>query len=221
LIRLFEDAGDLLLVYRLASLLNDGTEARYAPATACQAARLGDWRTAVRITDQMLNVALGDERRAEAFQLMLSLVYPLELMGEAGTATTLIGRAETLAQALGEEARRELEEAKICSRARRGLSATDLASLQALYQEYERPGSQWDQARIGLELSALYIASKEFDKAREVLEVTRSLFEEVGDEYGFDLAERNLASALVNLDGYELEADRLIKKVQDRAMGET
>jgi tetratricopeptide (TPR) repeat protein len=220
LMRLFEEMGDLRVVYELASLLNDGTEDRYVAATAWQAARLGDWRTTVRLIDRLLQAALDDERKAEAFELMLSLIHPLEVTGAAGSAASLVNKAEVLAQSLDERAHRQLEIVKIFSRARRGLSVTDVAALENLYKEYETEGSQWDQAHVGLELSALYMSTKEYEKAREVLQTTYSLFREVGDDYGLDLAQRNLAGTLAHLDGYEREADKLIQKIRGRSADE-
>jgi hypothetical protein len=216
LIRLFEETGDLRVVYELASLLNDGTEDLYAAAAAWQAGRLGDWRTTVKLIDRLLQAALDDERKAEAFELMLSLIYPLEMMGDAGAAASFVKKAAMLSQSLDERARRQLEEVTIFSRARRGLSVDDVAALQRLYKEYEAQGSQWDQAHVGLELSALYISTKDYEKAREVLQTTYSLFQEVGDGYGLDITELNLAGTLAHLDGYERAADKLIKKIQER-----
>lgn len=220
LIRLFKDAGDLRRVYDLASLLNDGSEKKYAAATAREATQLGDWRLGVKLIDQLLEQALDAESKAKAFHLMLSLVYPLELMGDAQRAAALLERAQPLASALGPSAQTNLEEAEISSRARRGLSIEDVAALEDIYRRYGDRQQRWDQARVGLELSAIYMAAKDYEKAREVLRPTLATFKDLGDDYGVDLAQRNMASALSALPGHEEEAERLIGTIEERARDE-
>jgi len=220
LIRLFEEEGDVRRVYDLASLLNDGSEKKYAAATAREATRLGDWRLGVKLIDQLLAQALDAESKAKAFHLMLSLVYPLELMGDAQRAAALLERAQPLAAALGPSAQTNLEEAEISSRARRGLSIEDVAALEDIYRRYGDRQQRWDQARVGLELSAIYIAAKDYEKAREVLRPTLATFKDLGDDYGVDLAQRNMASALSALPGHEEEAERLIGTIEERARDE-
>jgi len=220
LIRLFQNKGDLRQVYQLASLMNDGSEKQYAAATAREAARLGDWRLGVRLIDQLLTQALDAESKSEAFHLMLSLVYPLELMGDAQRAATLLDRARPLADALGPIAQSMFEEVETGSNARRNLSVESVETLRAIYQRYGDQQRNWDQARIGLELSAIYMAAKEFEKARDILRPTLATFAELGDDYGLDLAQRNLASTLSGLPGHEEEAEHLIRVIEDRSQGE-
>ncbi len=220
LIRLFEDAGDLLRVYELASLLNDGSEKQYAAATAREAARLGDWRLGVKLINQLLEQALDTESKAEAFHLMLSLVYPLELMGDVQRAAALIERAQPLAEALGPSAQTRLEETEISSRARRGLSMGDVTALKDIYRRYGDRQQRWDQARVGLELSAIYMAAKDYEQSCEILRPTLATFEELGDDYGVDLAQKNLASTLSALPGHEEEAERIIGEIEERTRDE-
>jgi len=216
LIRLFEDAGDLRRVYGLASLLGDGSEVKYAPGAAREAARLGDWRLGVKLTDQLLEQALDTESKAEAFHLMISLIYPLELMGNLERASELLERARSLAKTLGASALAILEETEISSRARRSLSLNDVAALEGIYRRYGDLGQFWDQARIGLELSAIYIAANNYEKARDILRPTLKAFEDLGDDYGADLAQRNLASTLSAIPGFEEESEQLINAIEGR-----
>jgi tetratricopeptide (TPR) repeat protein len=221
LVRLFEDARDFRRVYEFTARLNDGSERKYAAAAIRQAVWLGDWRSGVKLIEKLLEQALDEESKSEAFHLMLSLVYPLELMGDVQRALEVLEKAQSLADTLGSSAQLTIEEARISSRARRGLSIEDVDALKNLYRRYGEESKQWDQARIGLELSAIYIAAKEFEQAREILLPTLTTFEEVGDDYGIDLTQRNLASALSAIPGYEEEAERLMRVIQERASDES
>ncbi len=220
LIRLFESLRDFRRAYELASTLKDGTGQRYATSAIRQAIWLGDWRFAVALMEQMLQQALDAESKSEAFHLMLSLVYPLELMGDTGRASEIVHRAEQLANGLGESARLTLAEVKVSSRARQGLTEKDVEALKHIYDEYGERQESWDQARVGLELSALYISAKEFEQARDILLPTVATFEGIGDEYGLDLAQRNLASALSGIPGSEAKAEEIIKLIEARSHDE-
>lgn len=217
LIRLAEDCGRYRHAYELASTLLDGSEKKYTTRAIREAAQLGDWRLGVALTDRMLVEALDTESKAEAFNLMLALVYPLELMGDVVRATSILERAKPLAAQLGEAAQLFLEETAISSRARRALLASDVEELKLVYHRYQEQNKHWDQARVGLELSAIYLAAKNYDAAAEILGPTISTFEELGDDYGVDLAQRNLASTLSAMPGKEAEAERLIAIISTRA----
>jgi tetratricopeptide (TPR) repeat protein len=215
----FEERGDFRLAYRVTSYLHDGSEDRHALAAIRQSSQLGDVRFGREVAEALLGAALDDERRADAFDLMLMLVYPLELMGEVARASSLLEHAESLSSNLGPEQRAFLAEVALSSRARRTLSENDVEGLEQVREEYVSKGARWDGARIGLELSALYVASKAFERAVEVLRPTLEEFELAGDEYGIDLAERNLASALAALQGNDAEVDVLVARIQARTAG--
>jgi hypothetical protein len=57
-----------------------------------QSALLGDTRLGAEIAEQLLKHALDNERRTEALELMLSLVYPMELLGDVVKAGGLLTR---------------------------------------------------------------------------------------------------------------------------------
>lgn len=217
LVRLFEDAGDLRMAYMAASIPNDGSEERYAVAALHQATQLGDWRLGTGIADRLLAQALDAERKVEAFEMMLSLVYPLELMGDAARASELLRKARSRAEEIGARALRAVKEAELASRARRTLSVADIEGLQAIYADYGETDRRWDQARLGIELSALYIAAKAYDCAVEILRPALATFKEFGDDYGVDVAERNLAVSLSFVPGNEEEIEALVRNVTARA----
>jgi tetratricopeptide (TPR) repeat protein len=216
LIRLTERSGHFRHAFELASALGDGSARKYVARATREAARLGDWRLGVALTSQMLSEALDAESKSEAFHLMLSLVYPLELMGDAERAGEILERAKPLATQLGEAALISLEEVEISSRARRAMLSNDVQGLQNVYRRYAEQGKNWDQARVGLELSAIFLAAKNYKAAIEILHPTLSTFEEFGDDYGIDLTQRNLASALSAIPGKEQEAERLIALITER-----
>ena len=216
LIRLTESSGHYRHAYELATGLGDGSARKYVTRAIREAARLGDWRLGVALTNQMLSEALDAESKSEAFHLMLSLVYPLELMGDAERAGEILKRAKPLAAQLGEDALISLEEVEISSRARRAMLSSDVEGLQNIYRRYAEQGKNWDQARVGLELSAIFLAAKNYEAAVEILHSTLSTFEELGDDYAIDLTQRNLASALSAIPGKEAEAERLIALITER-----
>lgn len=216
LIRLTEELGCHRFSYELAAKLEDGSAKKYATQALHEAASLGDWRVAIPLVDRMLSEALDAESKNESLQLMLSLVYPLELTGNAERASDILTRATELANQLSDTARFKVEETEVSSRARRALLANDVNALQEIYSRYLEQGKKWDQARIGLELSAIYLAAKNAISAIDILRPTLTIFEELGDEYGIDLAQRNLASALSAIPGNEEEAEKLITIITER-----
>ena len=213
LLRLMERTRQYRYAYELARSLNSRKAGRLASRAIMEAARLGDWRTGVALIDRMLNEALDVESKSDAFYLMLSLVYPLELMGNAARADEILERARQIGEGLGDGAQQRLQEIQLSSRARRAMLSNDILGLEAVYHRYGEQGNKWDQARLGLELSAIYIAARRHQPAVEVLRPTLAAFIELGDEYGADLSRRNLASALTAIPGSETEADELIAEI--------
>jgi len=217
LVRLAETNGLYRQAYGLAASLEDGSARKFVNRAIREAAQLGDWRLGVALTDQLLSEALDTESKNEALHLMLSLVYPLELLGDVVRAGEILTRAKPLANQLGEAAQLFLEEVEISSRARRAMLASDVEDLKQIYHRYEKDGRDWDQARLGLELSAIFLAAKNYVEAVEILRPTLSTFVKLGDDYGVDIAQRNLASALSAIPGSEVETEELIAVITDRA----
>jgi tetratricopeptide (TPR) repeat protein len=213
----FEKRGDFRLLYRAALLLEDGSANVYGLAAVRQSALVGDTRFGSEVAEQLLAQALDAERRTEALELMLSLVYPMELLGNGARSRDLLKKAGELAADLGQEERDRVAEVTLCSRARRTLTEEDVQSLEKIRERYTSIGSTWDSARIGLELSALYIGSHAYELAIRILRPTVASFQEVGDEYGVDMAERNLAASLAALPGHDAEVDKLASRIALRS----
>ncbi len=221
LIRLAERNGTLRHAYELARLLGDGSERKFITGAVREAAQLGDWHLAVSLIDELLVNAVDTDSKTEAFHLTLSLVYPLELMGDVDRASEALSKARQLALPLGDAALLRWEESAVSAKARRALAASDVKELQGIYDRYGDQGRIWDQARLGLELSAIYLAAKRHQEAVRILRPTLNAFNELGDDYGIDLSERNLASALSGLPEGEEEAERLVASISARSQSET
>lgn len=219
LIRLAEHQGIIRYAYQHAKSLQDGSEDKFIHGALREAAQLGDWRLASAVADEMLAAALNAESKVEALRLMLGTIYPLDLMGAASRATEQLEKARELAESLGEKAMQEWREYSIGTKARRALLSEDVAELKRLHDEYGEVGRSWDQARLGLELSAIYISTKKYEEAVSVLRSTLATFRELGDDYGVDLSERNIASALSGLPGHEEETERLVASISARTQG--
>lgn len=216
---LFADSSDFRSAYSVSECLEDGSEAEFAPSAMRQSAQLGDFRFALHVGEKRLQEAKSGERSFEQLRMMLDLVYPLELLGEALRASDLLGEAELLADELGGDAPDLVGEQRLSSRARRTLAEADVESLVALHNEYGQANRDWDQARISIELSVLFIAGKKFEDAIRYLRPAVETFSSIGDEYGLDIAERNLTASLAALPGNEAETDALISKIESRAEG--
>lgn len=219
LTRLAERQGMIRYAYHHAKSLQDGSENKFIQGALREAAQLGDWRLAIAVADEMLAAAVDAESKAEAFHLLLGTIYPLDLMGAANRATEQLEKARELAESLGEKAIQEWRECSIGTKARRALLSEDVAELQRLYDEYGKAGRTWDQARLGLELSAIYLSTKKHEDAVNILRSTWTAFHDLGDDYGIDLSERNLASALSALPGHEEETERLVASISARTHG--
>lgn len=213
----FGDRGDFRLSYKVADLLDDGSAEEFALPAIRQSVQVGDFSLARQIAERVLADALDSERRSDAFRMMLSLVYPMELTGDLVRASEILNQAEALAPSLGPDEVASVAEVALASRARRTLAQSDVSGLRTVYEQYATMGSVWDHARVGLELSAIYIASKSYESAISVLRPTITEFHEIGDEYGFDLAERNLAASLAALEGHDAEVDELVSRISARS----
>lgn len=217
---LFDRQDKPLRSYKVRQNLRDGSESQYALAAAREAARLGDWKVGIEIAEHALKLAIDKGSRYETLHLLLALIYPLELSGNHERAAAMLSQAEELAPQLDANAGEELEEARLAFKARRGLSAGDIQSLVRLYNRYETSGRKWEQAKVALELSAIYISSKQYESAIAIIRPAVNLFEALGDEYGLECATRNLASALSSIEGREAEAEQLIARIEARAAGD-
>jgi len=105
----------------------------------------------------------------------------------------------------------------LSSRARRTLAAADVQALEEIRERYLLKGLTWDGPRIGLELSAIYIGSHVYEQAVQVLRPTLAGFQEAGDDYGVDMAERNLAASLAAVPGHDAEVDDLASRIEQRS----
>jgi hypothetical protein len=143
------------------------------------------------------------------------------MMGDADRASEALSKARELALPLGEAALRRWEEFAVSTRARRALATADVKDLEGIHEQYGNQKRFWDQARMGLDLSAIYLAAKRHEEAVRILRPTLNAFKELGDDYGIDLAERNLASALSAVPEGEEEAELLVASISARNRGET
>ncbi len=213
LVRLCETQGEWRRAYWLSVELNDGSEAELAHAALREAARLGDWRSGTDIADRLLSAAEAAGNRWEAFRAAIDLSYPLELMGRLDAADAMIHRAEELAEQLGIEAQEILREQRLRERARRGLRPEDLAELEQLHEKQGLEGDTWAQSVTAVELSALYMAAKEYEKSARIVRPAVEIFEALGDDVGVEAAKRNLAASLSFLPQHQAEADKLVAEV--------
>ena len=217
LVRLFADGGDDRSAYRVAAQLGNGAEGAHAMPALRQSIQMGDMRLGMEIANQELAKAIDSERLATAFEMIIHLVYPMELMGDAKRASELLDEAERIAGNLDDAAKTRVLEARLSSRARRTLGEKDVQGLLDLQAQYLGLERDWDAARLAVELSALYIAAKHFEAAVDVLRPAIATFVEFGDEYGLDVSERNLAGSLAGLSGHAEEVDALAAKIEARS----
>lgn len=217
LVLLMEKSKNYRYAYELAKELGENIASKYITRAIREATQLGDWRVGVSLIDQLMSKASNLERKSEALNLMLSLVYPLELMGDVSRADVILKRAKSIANKLGKPELLQLEEVELSSRVRRAMLASDIEDLIKIYHRYSEQEKIWDQARIGLELSAIYIAAKDYEEAEKILRPTLSTFKELGDDYGVDLAQKNLASTLFEIPGMTGEAEGLIALISEQA----
>jgi tetratricopeptide (TPR) repeat protein len=216
LVRLFESESNFRAAYIVASLVPDQSNNEILMPALRQAAELGDWKLGERIAANILQDASDNGRKLEAFQLFLSLVYPLEVMGKAGQALAFIERAREYATSLGEDAKSILQEIELLSRARRTLALNDVSEVEKIQERYGSLGAMHDQARILIELSAMYMGAKSFERGSDAARKALMIFRNLGDEYGVDIAERNLASSLSALSDNEEEVEQLISRIAAR-----
>lgn len=172
-----------------------------------------DWRVTISIADQMLVRYEAEERTADLFETALMLIYPLEMAGEIDRANDLLKRTESLAADAGEEAQAQFLEFKLASDARRTLSAGDIDQLKTILDEYEASGDEWQSARLRIELSALMINAKRYEEVPPLLNPALEVFKEYEDEYGQELALRNLASAYSGMKGFDEIIDHILEQI--------
>jgi tetratricopeptide (TPR) repeat protein len=216
-LRLFARSGRMIRAHQVASVLGDGSEAKYTEGAATEAARNGDWRIGVPLIEELQRTAKSADAKARLFAHMLALVHPLLLSGNRSRVDPLIAEARELARQLGPVATRALREVEITSSSHSTLSEEDVGELEEIHRRLGNDGDDWNCARIGVELSAIYLASKRYDRVEPILRQCLEVFAREDDAYGMELAERNLASALTMLPGRDSDADELVQRIQRRA----
>jgi tetratricopeptide (TPR) repeat protein len=209
-------AGRYNYAYQVARAAADGSERVFALRALRQSTMDGDWKVAIAIATTLLSHAATPELRDEAFRLSIQLSYGLELTGNVKRADELLESAKSLSNSLDQNARDFMSEVEVATRARRTLNTGSVAALREIYDRYGANSRLWDQARVGLELAAIYMAAKEFLRSIEVLRPTLATFVEAGDEYGVDITQRNLASSLIAQDSDSLEGAALLQEIMRR-----
>lgn len=202
--------------YIVARKLGEDKANQYIDSAIRESAKLGDWHFGINLVNKLIDEAIGQESKIKSLKLMLSLVYPLELVGETNKADDILLRCKDIVKDLGINKFSLLIETETSSKARRAMLSEDIDSLKNIYDEYESQNKMWDRARIGLELSALYISAKQFDSAINILTPTLEAFTKLGDEYGIELSKRNMASTLSSIPGKEIEAGQLIDEISEK-----
>lgn len=213
LVLLMEELKNYRHAYELAFELDERKSEKYIDRAIRDAMQLGDWHFVSPLIERLISKSDTTDSKSEVFYLMISLLYPLELMGKLEKANEILTRAKLLVVELGEKEALSLEEVELGSRIRRAMLTSDIDALLKIYQHYAENKMFWNQARVGTELSAIYIASKNYHEAEKILRPTLVTFKELGDEYGIDIAEKNLASALLEIPEKKHEAESLIASI--------
>ncbi|MDR6990485.1 DUF4062 domain-containing protein [Luteimonas sp. 3794] len=200
--------------YMVRSKLGDGSELPIALEAAIEASRLGDWRRGIPLAEQAIKYALDREGKVEILRLMLALVAPLEVSGQRGRAGELFDQAASLASELGNDAQRLVREGEVLRDARR-LIPSGIQELEALQSERLVSGDSWGAAQLAVELSASYIATKNYSRAIELLRPAVDAFRDCGDDFGVDCGLRNLIVCLSETDGGDDEARELLRDLEN------
>jgi tetratricopeptide (TPR) repeat protein len=179
-----------------------------------EAGRSGDWRASLLIAKDALARAAERLDLEQQIRARVSLAQAYEMTGDNAAAQSEMSRARLEAQNMPEDLRLFVEGAALTFEASLTLTSEAISKLAAHCDTLLEAGRTWDAARISISLSCHYINVHDSAKAESEARRALAVFEEVGDDYGVDIARRNLASALVAQPSKAQEADALIRLIE-------
>lgn len=212
---LMAERGDTIAAFQVLDRAADARAVEFGRPALFEAGRRGDFKRVAEIGQSLLSGAKSDVDVGDTIHLLLSVSEAEQYVGDAATAASLLREAEEMSAASGiEYLIRTVQEVKVSREASRSLDRRSLDDLERIRDEYRDSGNLWSYARLALEVTVLLIRMDEWNDA--VAEGRRALaaFESLKDDYGADLARRNIASALSALPEREKEFSDLFHHIQ-------
>ncbi|PHR19445.1 MAG: hypothetical protein COA41_07125 [Sphingopyxis sp.] len=142
--------------------------------------------------------------------MLLSLADVRANHGKPDEAPSLLGEALSIAEEMGDvEAQRSIKILQACISLRRSSSQEALENVQELRKAAEQDSRQVEQGKLLLEEGVSFLGVNETNAAIPLFRQALKVFTALDDEYGAEVATRNLIIALaVNPDGLA-ESERL------------
>jgi tetratricopeptide (TPR) repeat protein len=211
--RHFSNERRFIEAYFILADANHKSAGRLLEKASFEAGRSGDWSAGLRLAQASVAHAVEMLDQEAIVISRLSLAQSYQMTGQINLAIEEIKQAQVDAETGSEELRLHVEGFQLTFEALHALTHDALSRLAAHKNNLLSAGKRWQAARVAVDLSAAYINVRN-DKSEAEARFAVQIFEEVGDDYGLDIARRNLASALLAQTGKEIEADDLIRSIE-------
>lgn len=209
--------GDVVSAFLVLSRANDPSSADYGRPALFEVGRRGDWKQLLDIGTAMLVRAREEHDVSDTVVLLAQVAEAAQHVGDLSRSSELMSEATELAAGSGfEYLNRFVREAIVCRDAALWLTSASLDALRRLRDEYETSGKVWASARLSLDLSALLVRLDLWEDATKEARSAHAAFEKVGDDYGVDLALRNLATALSAIPAAHEDFSDIMRQIEGR-----
>ncbi|MGX9356637.1 DUF4062 domain-containing protein [Roseobacteraceae bacterium S113] len=189
---------------------NSGEAIRLANAVVNESVFSG---SAQNLFDALDFLANRYRASAELGPLLSVLISQADICGNLGRPEdhkALLNEAQVIAAETGDtEALQSIEIARAALSLRSSGSIGALAKLQELRRIAESEARHVDQARLLIEEGVAFLGANDSDQAIPLFREAKAVFEQLEDNYGVEVATRNLIIALSNTNDGVAEAEQL------------
>lgn len=212
--KFLEAEGRVVEAYFVLAKSGHKDAGRLLGKAAFEAARSGDWKSSISIQEELLKRAERRKDIDDAIHTRLALAQAYQISGNVNVAREFLERVRQDVTKASKEIRLFVEQFILSSTALFELTPKSVSDLEALKSQLKTAGREWHAARISIDLSVAYIHAHNAPAAEREAREALVVFEAVDDGYGFEIARRNLASALYAQGGRDQEADRLVREIE-------
>jgi tetratricopeptide (TPR) repeat protein len=210
--------GDVVSAFLILSRTNDPSSANYGRPALFEVGRRGDWKRILDIGTAMLARAREEHDVSDTVQLLVQVAEAAQHVGDLSRSNELMSEATELADGAGfEYLNRFVRAARVCRDAALSLTSASIDALRRLRDEYETAGQVWASAKLSLDLSALLVRLDLLEDAAKEARSAHTAFEKVGDDYGVNIALRNLATALSAVPTAREEFSEILRQIEERS----
>ena len=213
----FFDRGDYISSYKALKNTGDPRLPKILRHAARQAGI--EWKQKdlkAILSDQVLYFEKSDDKE-NLILALLAYAQSEEYVGDFESAQNAIDKAREINAELNKEDNfdNEIKERTLLHEALLSRDEVALQKLEDLIDYYLKNEDKYSAARIGIELCVLKMNQKDYDGARPYAEEALITFQQLGDNYGINVAKRNLVMIMHYLPQFKEDGDRILKELTE------